>query len=167
MGPSAVSAPHDEEEPGSRLAEIVAATDQYERWGLNTLRSPDDKELFLVTDDAVNAIELNRGLGGEVQNYLAVRLLDGPVIELPGTPSRWAFLVSARDPAGTVNIVRVRAREGRVLSNGAMVPLPPSLLDSGKVVWRQAPRQADRLQLPTISMVVCALRAVTETAGLS
>jgi hypothetical protein len=122
--------------------------------------------LLLAPNDRISAVELPAELGAEVQRYLGVRLLAGPVIALPGAPSRWVLLTESADTAAPVNGVRLRARGGQVHGSGALVPLPPSRLESGDVVWRVSP-SPDGTSLPPFNAVVAAVRTVTEPAELA
>jgi hypothetical protein len=147
------------------LVRLTEAAAQYEDWGWTTV--PERSRLLLLGDNNVSAIEIGRGLGGEVQSYLAVRLLAGPVAELPGTPTRWLFFISGFEEAGSANFVRVRARGGLVHGTRSLIPLPPSRIETGEVAWLLPPLARTPPMLPPFTAVVGALRAVTESAGLS
>ena len=124
-----------------------------------------ENRLLLTTDHQVSAVELGAGIGREVQGYLSVRMLGGPVVVLPGASSRWLILTGSADEASQVNLIRLRARGALTHRLGTLVPLPPSRIDRGVVGWLgEAPGEAPFV--PPFSAVVAALRAVTETAGL-
>jgi len=139
------------------------ALERYSDWGWLVLRS--ENRLLLTTDHQVSAVEMGAGIGGEVQHYLSVRLLAGPVVVLPGQPGRWLFLTESADEASQVNLIRLRARGALTHRLGTLVPLPPSRIDRGVVGWSGG-GPAKRPFLPPFSALVAALRAVTETAGL-
>ncbi|MET8763041.1 hypothetical protein [Lentzea sp. NPDC004782] len=136
------------------------ALERYADWGWLVLRS--ENRLLLTTDHQVSAVEMAAGIGGEVQHYLSVRMLAGPVVVLPG---RWLFLTESADEASQVNLIRLRARGALTHRLGTLVPLPPSRIDRAVVRW-SGNGPAQRPFLPPFSAVVAALRAVTETAGL-
>lgn len=160
------STPHDGDEPYQHPAPagLTATAEVYERWGWLVLRAGD--RLLLAADTTVSAVEMRAGLAAEVQHYLAVRLLAGPVIALPGVPCRWLLLTASADEAAPVSLVRLRARGALIHQCGTLVPLPPSRLESGTVSWR-VPPSLDGPTLPPFTAVVAAARAVSETAGLS
>jgi hypothetical protein len=145
------------------LDSFSGAFERYSSWGWLVLRS--ENRVLLTTDHQVSAVELAAGIGGEVQHYLSVRMLSGPVVVLPGAARRWLILTASGDSASQVNLIRLRARGALTHRLGTLVPLPPSRIDRGAVGWLGgAPRE--KPFLPPFSAVVAALRAVTETAGL-
>ena len=165
MGTPMIDAPHGGDEPHQpTFSEQVEAFDQYERWGWLVLSV--GERLLLATDARVSAVELPAACGAEVQHYLAVRMMAGPVIALPGAaPRRWLLLTESADEAAPVNLVRLRARGALTHRCGTLVPLPPSRLESGVVRWQVPPPGGPAL--PPFNAVVTAARAVTETAGLA
>ncbi|MEU7479583.1 hypothetical protein AB0A63_26585 [Lentzea sp. NPDC042327] len=140
-----------------------AAQQRYSDWGWLVLRS--ENRLLLTTDHQVSAVELGSAIGEEVRHYLALRMLGGPVVALPGAPGRWLLLTESADEASQVNLIRLRARGALTHRLGTLVPLPPSRIDRGGVGWL-GETPVDRPFLPPFSAVVAALRAVTETAAL-
>lgn len=146
-----------------QLDTFSSALERYSDWGWLVLRS--ENRLLLTTDHSVSAVELGAGIGGEVQHYLSVRLLGGPVVVLPGAPARWLILTSSADEASQVNLIRLRARGALTHRLGTLVPLPPSRIDRGVVGWL-GDGPLEKPFVPPFSAVVAALRAVTETAGL-
>jgi hypothetical protein len=166
-----------------RLDTFSGALERYSSWGWLVLRS--ENRLLLTTDHAVSAVEMAAGIGGEVQHYLSVRMLGGPVVVLPSgggsarsagragsggraaepSAGRWLILTGSADEASQVNLIRLRARGALTHRLGTLVPLPPSRIDGGGVRWLGDGPEA-RPFLPPFSAVVAALRAVTETAGL-
>jgi hypothetical protein len=146
-----------------QLDTFAGALERCSDWGWLVLRS--ENRLLLTTDHAVSAVEMAAGIGGEVQHYLSVRMLGGPVVVLPsvaGAPGRWLVLTESADEASQVNLIRLRARGALTHRLGTLVPLPPSRIDGGGVRWLgEVP--AAKPFLPPFSAVVAALRAVTET----
>lgn len=145
-----------------QLDTFSAALERYSDWGWLVLRS--ENRLLLTTDHQVSAVELAAGIGGEVQHYLSLRMLGGPVVALPGSPGRWLILTTSADEASQVNLIRLRARGALTHRLGTLVPLPPSRIDRGGVGWL-GETPAGKPFLPPFSAVVAALRAVTETVG--
>lgn len=164
VSPLLTASPDEEGPEASWIASCAAAVEQYESYGWTIVT--DDQRVLVVGDNVVSAVELDRGLGGEVQHYLSTRLLGGPVIELPGRPTRWIFLASGVEDMSPQTFVRIRARRGIVHMAGTFIPLPPSRLTSGDVVWKQPPI-GKMPSLPQFASVAGALRAVTEGVGLS
>lgn len=139
------------------------ALERYSAWGWLVLRS--ENRLLLTTDHQVSAVELGAAVGGEVQHYLSVRMLGGPVVVLPGGSARWLILTSSADEASQVSLIRLRARGALTHRLGTLVPLPPSRIDRGVVGWL-GDGPVEKPFLPPFSAVVAALRAVTETGGV-
>lgn len=149
--------------PHEGLDVFSDALERFHNWGWLVLRA--GARLLLNTDARVSAVELPAGIGGEVQHYLAVRMLAGPAIALPGSPARWLLLTSSADEASQVNLIRLRARGALTHRCGTLVPLPPSRIERGAVTWLGSAPVSTPF-LPPYSAVVAALRAVTETAGI-
>lgn len=163
--PTITTAQGAADDPNQPMASgLVATPAHYENWGWLVLQTGD--RLLLTTNERVSAVELPAAIGGEVQHYLAVRLLAGPVIALPGAPLRWLLLTQSADDAAPVNLVRLRARGALTHRCGTLVPLPPSRLESGVVSW-QVPPSHDGPSLPLFTAVVAAARAVIGTPGLA
>lgn len=141
------------------LQTLGGAVERYSEWEWLVLRS--ENRLLLTTDHRVSVVEMAGAVGEEVQTYLALRMLGGPVVVLPGDAPRWLFLTSSADEASQVNLVRLRARGALTHRLGTLVPLPPSRVDGGVVGWLGG-APVDRPFLPPFSAVVAALRAVTE-----
>lgn len=165
MTTSTITAVLDGDEPHQQPPSgLTASAMHYERWGWLVRQAGD--RLLLITNAQISAVELPAALGGEVQHYLTVRMLAGPVIALPGAPRRWLLLTQSADESAPVNLVRLRGRGALVHRCGTLVPLPPSRLESGVVSW-QVPPSLDGPSLPPFTAVVAATRTVTETAGLA
>jgi hypothetical protein len=141
---------------------LSGAVERYSRWGWLVLRS--ENRLLLTTDHQVSVVEMAGGVGAEVQTYLALRMLGGPVVVLPGGSGRWLFLTSSADEASQVGLIRLRARGALTHRLGTLVPLPPSRIDRGVIGWLgESPVESvEKPFLPPFSAVVAALRAVAE-----
>src|SRR2546430_1102231 len=115
-----------QDEPAQQISVdgLAASAEQYGQWGW-TLVSTGDR-LLLAVDHLVSAVELPVAIAGEVQHFLAVRMLAGPVIVLPGKPGRWLLLTESADDAAPINSTLLRARNSSVHTSGTLVPLPPS-----------------------------------------
>jgi hypothetical protein len=162
--PSTTAAQGDEGTHHPPPTSVLAVTAvRYARWGWLTRQVGD--RLLLTTNHLVSAVELPTALGGQVQHYLRVRMLAGPVIVLPGTPRRWVLLTQSADESAPVSIAQLRGRGVSTHHHGALVPLPPSRLGTGLVTWQVSP-SADDPSLPPYASVVAAVRAVTETTGV-
>ena len=108
-----------------QLDTFSGALERYSGWGWLVLRS--ENRLLLTTDHSVSAVEMAAGIGGEVQHYLSVRMLGGPVVVLPGGAGgagRWLILTESADEASQVNLIRLRARGALTHRLGTLVPLP-------------------------------------------
>lgn len=144
--------------------ELEAAVRQYSDWGW--LVATVDGRALLTTDWSISAVEMPAVLGREVAQYLNVRMLGGPVVDLPGQPQRCLMLTASADDAASVDIARLHSRGVCVHRRGTLVPLPPSLLKCGPVRWR-TPASLERPVLAPFSGAADAVRAITETSGVS
>ena len=140
------------------------AVQQYEGYGWKVVT--DAFRVLVLADNNVSAVEVDRAIGGEVQNFLIRHGLSGPVIEIPGMPARWLFLAAGAEEVSPVTYVRIRARRGIVHMAGTLIPMPPSYFAFGEVAWTQ-PIDDRAPCLPLFHNVAGALRVVTESAGIS
>lgn len=162
--PSITAAESDEGTYHQQPTSVLAVTAvRCARWGWLTRQAGD--RLLLITNHVVSAVELPAALGGQVQHFLGVRMLAGPAIVLPGAPRRWVLLTQSADESAPVNIAQLRGRGVSTHHRGALVPLPPSHLETGVVTW-QVPPSSDRPSLPPFASLVAAVRSATETTGL-
>ena len=99
-----------------------------------------------------------------MQRFLAMRMLSGPVVALPGTPRRRLLLAASADEAPQATIDRLDRRGGVTHRAGALVPLPPSRLACGQVTWQVPPALADPW-LPPLTAVAVAVRSLTDPPG--
>lgn len=120
--------------------------------------------VLLSTGAQVSAVELVESLAAEVQRFLAVRMLSGPVVMLPGTPRRWLLLAASGDEAPQAMIDRLDRRGGITHRGGALVPLPPSRLACGQVSWHVPPALVDPW-LPPLTAIAVAVRSLTDPPG--
>ncbi|WP_018681165.1 hypothetical protein [Actinokineospora enzanensis] len=105
--------------------------------------------------DQVGGLRMRAGLGAEVQWWLRLRMLAGPVLAVPGARTEWTFLTQAvpdeqhRRPLPP-GVEPVRAR----------VLLPTGHTDRSTVYWATAPDPAHPAGLPQFASVVGAARSV-------
>jgi len=126
-------------------------------WPITT--SPDGATLR--AGDRACATYLPIGLAGEVQAILRLRMLDGPVVLVPGRQHRWMLLATPSDE----NPVPPRPVPGvdlRVITEG-LIALPPSSTAHGPLRWVVAP-SLSRPWLPPLSAVVAAVGAAVSVS---
>ena len=138
----------------------AAAAAQYTRWGWPVTVT--GTRLLLSTGTKVSAVELAAELAGEVQHYLAVRLLAGPVVALPGAPHRRLLLAGSAEETPQRSIDRLHGRGAITHRCGALVPLPPSRLACGATTWTVPPALAGPW-LPPFTAIAAAVRTLTST----
>jgi len=136
----------------------AAAAEQYTRWGWPVTII--GTRLLLTTGTHVSAVELTADLAGEVQRFLAARLLAGPVIALPGTPHHWLLLASSAEEAAQGSMDRLDGRSAITHRSGALVPLPPSRLACGAATWKVPPALVAPW-LPPFTAIAAAVRMLT------
>ena len=152
----------DETVTEQAAASLAAAAARCRSWGWPI--SLAGSRLLLSTGAQVSAVELAEDLAGEVQRFLAVRMLSGPAVALPGTPRRWLLLAASADEAPQAMIDRLTARDGITHRAGALVPLPPSRLACGQVTWQVPPALVDPW-LPPLTAIAVAVRSLTDPPG--
>lgn len=140
-------------------APAVAAA-QYTRWGWPVTIT--GRRLLLTTGNQVSAVELPADLARQVHQHLAVRMLAGPVVALPGTPCRRLLLAGCADQAAQASIDRLEHRGAITHRCGALVPLPPSRLARGAVTWTVPPALVEPW-LPPFTAIAAAVRTLTHT----
>ena len=136
----------------------AAAAEQYTRWGWPVTIT--GTRLLLSTGTHASAVELAADLAGEVQRFLAVRLLAGPVVTLPGAPHRWLLLAGSAEEVAQGSIDRLDGRGAITHRSGALVPLPPSRVACGAVTWKVPPALAGPW-LPPFTAIAAAVRMLT------
>ncbi len=114
----------------------------------------DAHNLYLDLGDQVSALRMRAGFGAEVQWWLRLHMLSGPVLATPGTRTEWIFLTHAL----------VTDQQRRPLPPGvepvrARVLLPTADTDRSVAYWATPPDTAHP-SLPLYSSVVGAVRSV-------
>ena len=110
--------------------------------------------VYMPTNLGIVGLSMTAGIGGEVNTEFKRRNMYPPIVIVPGTPSRWIFLVEAPSaPSPTV--------PGRVdvLTGTHLVPLPPSVIGGVAVRWLTTPTD-DRVHLPAYTPSIGAVRQV-------
>ena len=138
---------------------LVTAATRCRSWGWPI--SLTGSRVLLSTGAQVSAVELAEDLAAEVQRFLAMRMLSGPVVALPGAPRRRLLLAASADEASQAMIDRLGRRGGVTHRAGALVPLPPSRLACGQVTWQVPPALVDPW-LPPLTAIVVAVRSITD-----
>ena len=115
-------------------------------------------ERFVVhAGDVVCAADLPLGLAGEVQAALRLRMLDGPVIAVPGKQSRWVLLAAPTRPGPPLQPQPVPGVDLHVITNGP-IALPPTATPRGPLRW-VAPPSLPRPWLPPLRAIIDAVCA--------
>jgi len=140
----------------------TAAVTRCRSWGWSI--SLTGSRVLLSTGVRVSAVELAEELAVEVQRFLAIRLLAGPVVTLPGMPRRRLLLAASADEVSQAAIDRLDGRGGVTHRADALVPLPPSELACGQVTWQVPPAPAEPW-LPPWTALAAAVRSITHPPG--
>jgi hypothetical protein len=109
--------------------------------------------VWTLAGEELDAVDAPEYLGPGMVSALRDKGRPHPVIEVPGEPASWRFLVRprSRPPYG---LVRELARHGAVyLSHAALVELPPTKVRDGELTWLHGPAGT----LPELAHVVAAL----------
>ena len=131
------------------------AARRYERLGWRV--SVTANGLSLVTTGEVCGIGLPTDLAGHVRDYLWINTLLGPVITLPEAGSAEIHLVTGIAHADLA-VAALRAIGVVIYSDGALIPLPPTILPTGPIRWSVTPEAAR--WVPPVVAVSAAIRAV-------
>lgn len=112
--------------------------------------------VWTLAGEAFDAVDVPEYLGPGMVSALRGRDRPHPVIEVPGEPGYWRFLVGPR-PRRPYGLVRELARHGAVhLGHAALVELPPTRVRGGELRWLHGPDAA----LPALPHLVAALVGV-------
>lgn len=116
--------------------------------------------MFLPAHLGIVGLTLPAGLAGEVNTEIKRREIGIPIIAIPGTPSRWVFLVEP--PVGPVPTLPVHVG---LMIGPARIPLPPSVVDGEPVRWICEPG-AGFVHVPEFRPVLLAVRHNTNPRAL-
>lgn len=114
----------------------------------------DSRAAYLVLGDEVSGLRMRAGLGAEVQWWLRLRMLAGPVLAVPGKRTEWTFLTQP-----VTDEQRRRPLPPGVEPVSARVLLPTPATDRATTHWATAPDLAHPA-LPLFSSVIGAVRSV-------
>ncbi len=154
--------PRERSRSSAPACTLAAAVARCRSWGWPI--SITASRVLLSTGSQVTAVELAEGLAAEVQRFLAMRLLAGPVVALPGMPRRRLLLAASADEASPATIARLDGRGAITHHAGALVPLPPSKLACGQVSWQVPPALVDPW-LPPLTAIAAAVGSITHVPG--
>ncbi len=123
----------------------------------SVLRWPVDGDAhhaYLELGEKVSGLRMRAGLGAEVQWWLRLRMLAGPVLATPGKRTEWTFLTQP-----VTDEQRRRPLPPGVEQVAARVMLPTPDTDRATAHWATAP-DLEHPALPLFSSVVGAVRSV-------
>lgn len=109
-----------------------------------------DGHFVVQAGDVVCAADLPLGLAGEVHAALRLRMLEGPVIAVPGKQLRWVLLAAPANPP--VQPQPVPGVDLHVITDGP-IALPPSATPHGPLRW-VLPPSLPRPWLPPLATVI-------------
>lgn len=112
--------------------------------------------VWTLAGEELDAVDAPEYLGPGMVRALRAKGRPHAVIEVPGEPALWRFLVRPRTRSSH-GLVRELARHGAVhLSHAAVVELPPTRVRGGELTWLHGPVGV----LPELAHVVAALVGV-------
>lgn len=140
----------------SQLEHMLATASAYRHfYGWPTSVDHTTGQVVLTVSGEVSAIVAGKELGESAQSLLAIRMLAGPVVALPGADC--VFLAGPRcdlSPATVADLTRLGVR---LRDKGSLIPLPPSGVGDDAVRWLCGPKPTR--PLPPCSAVIGALRS--------
>jgi hypothetical protein len=111
-------------------------------------------QVVLTVSDDVSAIVATNELAEDAQSLLAISMLAGPVIALPGADC--VFLGGPTGDLRQETVADLKRLGVRLKNTGSQIPLPPSRTDDGAVRWRCGPKPTR--PLPPWHAIIGALR---------
>lgn len=133
-----------------------------EVFGWPTTVDTDSGEVRLPLGEVVDALIIRAGLAAEVNHLLIQRMVQVPIIEVPGEPPGWIFLTRPRTTlrrSTWADLVRIQVGWKTV---GESIPLPAHD-GSGGVRWLKRPVAGT--ELPLWTAVVAAARSAASLGG--
>jgi hypothetical protein len=112
-------------------------------------------DVTLPAGETVCSADLPVGLASEVQATLQRRMLDGPVVLVPGRQHRWMLLATPL-PKGPLPARVVPGIDLRLITEGP-IALPPSTTPRGPLRW-VVPPSLSCPRLPPLSAIIAATR---------
>jgi hypothetical protein len=112
-------------------------------------------DVTLRAGETVCSVDLPVGLANEVQVTLQRRMLDGPVVLVPGRQHRW-MLLATPSPDGPAPPRALPGIDLRLITEGP-IALPPSTTARGPLRW-VVPPSLSRPRLPPLSAIIAATR---------
>lgn len=132
--------------------------------GWPTSIEPSTGQVWLRPGDAVDALAMPAGFGGEVNHHLIHAAVDAPIIVVHGRPharlNGWVFLTRPRTPMRKDTVVDLILAGVRWYEIGAKIPLPTLGREEGLRWLRDL---SDSPELPTWAAVVDAARRASRT----
>ncbi|WP_340684116.1 hypothetical protein LCL61_37460 [Amycolatopsis coloradensis] len=142
--------------PSSQLEHMLATADAYRRfYGWPTSVDHTTGQVVLTVSGEVSAIVAARTLCEDAQALLAIRMLAGPVVTLPGADC--AFLTGPACHLSEATVTDLQRLGVRLQCEGSLIPLPPSRAGDDAVRWLCGPKPTR--PLPPWTAVIGALRA--------
>jgi hypothetical protein len=115
--------------------------------------SSDPATVLLVTGHGIDVVELPLG-STPPETLFSRAALPGPVALWTSVRPRLLVLASTKGPAGVPDALPAGLPDGVLLHGaGSYIPLPPSRVRTGDVVWMRPPQALD-WQLPELAEVV-------------
>ncbi|UMP06821.1 bifunctional DNA primase/polymerase [Amycolatopsis sp. EV170708-02-1] len=151
--------------PSQGVAEAVAHSSQLEHmlatarayrhfYGWPTSVNHTTGQVVLTVSDEVSAIVTRRELGEDALSLLAMRMIAGPVVSLPG--ANCAFLTGPACHLCDATTADLERLDVRLPDKGFLIPLPPSKSGDDAVRWLSGPKPTR--PLPPWTAVIGALR---------
>ena len=144
--------PHNPSRPTEPDDQIYRYRDLL-HWPITTA----DRHFVVHAGDVVCAADLPLGLAAGVQASLRLRMLEGPVIAVPGKQLRWVLLATPASPATPVPPRPIPGLDLHVVTDGP-IALPPTATPHGPLRW-VVPPSLPRPWLPPLAAVIDAARA--------
>lgn len=147
----------------SQLEHMLATARAYRHfYGWSTSVDNTTGQVVLTVSDDVSAIVATSELVADAQSLLAVSMLAGPVVALPGADC--VFLAGPTRDLCQATVADLKRLGVRLEDKGSQIPLPPSRTDDGAVRWLCSPKPTR--PLPPWTAVIGALRASSSMCSI-
>ena len=121
-----------------------------------------DSEVWIRLAAGSGAVAVDHPLAGRLRDALRAQGAGGPIVDCPGRPGYWVFLVAGPRVLDAPTRVALGAYGSTYRGGSRLIDLPPTLSSSGELVWIDPP--APDRPFPSLAAVLAALDS-THSAG--
>jgi hypothetical protein len=132
---------------------ITAASAYRTRFGWSC--GAQDTEVWIRLANGSGAVAVDQPLAGKLRQQLRADGISGPIVDCPGRPGYWVFLVSGPRLLEPALRVALSAHGSTYRGGGRLIDLPPTQSISGELCWVDPPEAG--VPFPELTEVLRAL----------